>query len=67
MELKDRRIGVLVADPTLRRLVYDLLIGNGARVSCAADENDLVTLIDHLDLELAVVSVVAEKESFSLN
>jgi hypothetical protein len=67
MELINRRIGVLVSDPTLRRLVYDLLTKRGARVSCAADEDDLVMLIDNLGLELAVVSVEMRSEPFCPN
>jgi hypothetical protein len=57
MELKNARIGILVYDPTLRRMLSDLLNKNGARVFSTDDDEEMERINDLLGLDVAVVEV----------
>ena len=53
--LKNRKIAILVDDRSLRRTLYILLVKAGAAVYCANSEDELRNIVEHLDVELAVI------------
>ncbi len=57
MELKNCRIGILVYDPILRRMLHDLLWKNGAVVYDTDDEEELERIYELIGLDVAVVEV----------
>ena len=57
MSVKNCKIGVLIEDDNLRTALYHLLIKHGAIVHCARNEEEMWTLADLLNFDLAVVSV----------
>ncbi len=67
MELKDSQIGILIKDRILRRMFYDLLVRNGARVSCASDLDELELLAGKLGIEIVVMQVQTRSELFCWN
>ena len=66
MELKDTRIGILVYDPPLRRMLSDLLNRNGAKVFCTDDEEEIEKINELIGLDVAVVEV-EKGEDFNQN
>ena len=67
MELKDSQIGILIEDQTLRRMLYDLLVRSGARVSCLGCIEELELLSEKLGIEIVVMQVQTRYEPFCLN
>jgi hypothetical protein len=67
MELKNCRIGMLIADRMLRRMLSELLWKNGAAVYCADTEEEMAVLVERVGLELVVTKVNSGPEPFSLN
>ena len=59
--LKNLKIGVLIEDRRLRWALSRLLMERGAIVHSADTQDELATLAEHLDLELAIVSVPKPK------
>ncbi len=66
MELKNAKIGILIYDPTLRRMLSDLLNKNGAKVFSTDDDEKMEKINELIGLDVAVVGV-ERRESFSLN
>ena len=64
--LKNLKIGLLIEDTRLRWALNRLLVESGVIVHCADSEEQLATFAEHLDLELAIVSV-PKPLGFSLN
>ena len=67
MELKNRQIGILIQDQTLRRMLHDLLVKNGVRVSCVADLEELELLTEKLGIEVAIIELRNPLQEFCLN
>jgi hypothetical protein len=57
MQLKNAKIGILVYDPTLRRMISDLLNRNGARVFCTDKDEEIERVHEVIGLDVAVVEV----------
>ena len=53
--LKNRRIALLIDEPELRTELYMLLVRAGAAVYCADSDEEFAMLVNHLDVEIAVI------------
>ena len=67
MELKNCKIGILIYDPMLRRMLSELLWKNGAVVYATDSDEDLKNIVELIGLDVAVVSVELRQEGFCLN
>jgi hypothetical protein len=67
MDLKNCKIGMLISDPILGRMLYDLLWKNGAVVHCAKDEEEMERFYRLLGFDLAIVELEPEPEPFCRN
>ena len=57
MELKNAKVGILIYNPTLRRMLCDLLNRNGARVFSTDDDEEIEKINELIGLDVAVVEM----------
>ena len=67
MDLKDRKIGLLIVDWPLRIQLSQLLMKNGAIVHGAQDAEQLQDLVEKLGVESIIPRVSPPPASLSLN
>ena len=53
--LKNRRIALLIDEPELRTHLYELLVRAGAAVYSTDSEEEFVTFVNHLGVEIAII------------
>jgi hypothetical protein len=66
MELKNTKVGILIYDPTLRRMLSDLLNKNGAKVFSTDNDEEIEKINELIGLDVAVVEM-ERRIPFSLN
>jgi hypothetical protein len=61
MELKNAKIGILIYDRTLRRMLSNLLNKNGARVFSTDNDEEIEKINELIGLDVAVVEMGKEE------